>query len=41
MPDMSQATHSHHERALIANALRRRGHCVNSSFTKAYRRPLP
>ena len=35
---LRQATHSHYDRARLANALRRRGHCINSSFTKAFRR---
>ena len=33
-----QATKSHHDRTRIANVLRRRGHTVNQSFTKTYRR---
>jgi hypothetical protein len=35
---LRQATHSHHDRALLANAVRRRGHCVSGSLTKTYRR---
>jgi hypothetical protein len=31
-----QATHSHHDRARLANAVRRRGHCIHGSLTKAY-----
>ena len=33
---LRQATHSHAERAALANAVRRRGHCVNGLLTKAY-----
>lgn len=36
----SQASHSHHDRALIANALRKRGLCVKADLTKTYRSPL-
>jgi len=32
-----QASHSHTDQAVLANALRRRGHCVNGSLTKIYR----
>jgi hypothetical protein len=35
---MRQASHSHHDRARIANALRHRGHCVNWNLTKTYRK---
>jgi hypothetical protein len=35
-----QATASHHDRARIANAARRRGHSVKTDFTKAYRRVI-
>lgn len=35
---LRQATHSHAERARLANAVRRRGHSVAASLTKAYRR---
>ncbi|MBY0469145.1 MAG: hypothetical protein K2Q07_09235 [Burkholderiaceae bacterium] len=35
---LRQATHSHAERARLANVLRRRGHCVSGALTKAYRR---
>jgi len=35
---LRQATHSHRDRALIANALRRRGHTINGAITKTYRR---
>lgn len=34
---IGQATHSHKDRARIANALRRRGHSVSSALTKAFR----
>jgi retron-type reverse transcriptase len=33
---LRQATHSHAERARLANVLRRRGHCVSGALTKAY-----
>jgi len=36
---LRQASHSHHDRAQIANAVRRRGHCVNRAFTKTFPRP--
>jgi RNA-directed DNA polymerase len=32
-----QASHSHREQALVANALRRRGHCISGDLSKAYR----
>ena len=32
-----QATHSHADRARLANAARRRGHCVNGALTKTFR----
>ncbi len=35
---LRQAQHSHHDRAILANALRRRGHCVKADLTKTYRR---
>lgn len=35
----SQASHSHRDRARLANAVRRRGHSVNGGLTKTYRRP--
>ena len=35
---LRQATHSHHDRARLANAARRRGHCVDGLCTKAYRK---
>jgi RNA-directed DNA polymerase len=33
-----QASHSHHDRATLANILRYRGHCIKADFTKTYRR---
>jgi RNA-directed DNA polymerase len=33
---LRQASHSHAERALLANVLRRRGHAVKSDLTKIY-----
>ena len=35
---LRQATNSHHDRARLANVLRRRGHCVKRDATKVYRR---
>jgi len=35
---LRQASHSHAERAQLANVLRKRGHCVSASLTKTYRR---
>jgi RNA-directed DNA polymerase len=35
---LRQATHSHHDRATLANELRRIGHCIKSDLTKTYRR---
>ena len=35
---LRQATHSHHDRTLLANALRDRGHSIKSDITKTYRR---
>jgi hypothetical protein len=35
---LRQASHSHHDRALLANAVRRRGHCISGALTKTYRR---
>lgn len=35
---LRQATHSHHDRALLANALRDRGHSIKADITKTYRR---
>ena len=34
---LRQASHSHHDRARLANAIRRRGHCVKADLTKVYR----
>jgi RNA-directed DNA polymerase len=34
---LRQASHSHSDRAQLANALRRRGHCVKADLTKSYR----
>lgn len=36
---LRQATHSHHDRARLANVLRRRGFSVDRALTKTYRRP--
>lgn len=33
---LGQASHSHHDRARLANAVRDLGHSINGSFTKAY-----
>ncbi len=35
---LRQASHSHADRAELANAVRRRGHCVNAALTKTYRK---
>ncbi len=35
---LCQASHSHHDRALLANTLRQRGHSIKSDLTKTYRR---
>ena len=35
---LRQADRSHHDRALLANELRRRGHCIKSDLTKTYRK---
>lgn len=35
---LRQASHSHRDRARLANELRRRGHCVDRELTKTYRR---
>ena len=35
---LRQATHSHADRALIANLLRKRGHVINGNLTKTFRR---
>lgn len=35
---LRQASHSHHDRAILANILRYRGHCIKADLTKTYRR---
>ena len=35
---LRQASHSHHDRARLANAARARGHCVDGAFTKVFRK---
>ncbi|BAK75427.1 Retron-type reverse transcriptase [Pseudogulbenkiania sp. NH8B] len=35
---LGQATHSHHDRARLANVLRRRGYSINHNMTKTFRR---
>lgn len=35
---LRQAEHSHHDRAQLANALRRRGHSIKSDLTQTFRR---
>ena len=35
---LRQASHSHHDRARLANVLRYCGHCIDKGFTKTYRR---
>jgi hypothetical protein len=35
---LRQAQHSHHDRAILANALRRRGQTIKGDLTKTYRR---
>ena len=35
---LRQASHSHNDRAYLANTLRDRGHCIKSDLTKTYRR---
>jgi len=37
---LCQASHSHADRAQLANVLRGRGHAVKSDFSKIYRRPV-
>lgn len=37
---LRQATHSHHDRTLLANVLRDRGHSIKSDITKTYRRTI-
>ena len=38
---LRQATHSHADRAALANAVRQRGHCADGAFTKTYRKGSP
>lgn len=38
---LGQAPSSHHDRARLANAVRRKGHCVNFDLSKTYRRSNP
>ena len=38
---LRQATHSHADRAALANAIRQRGHSINYALTKTYRRSQP
>jgi RNA-directed DNA polymerase len=38
---LSQASSSHHDRALLANVVRDSGHAVNHALTKTYRGRLP
>lgn len=33
-----RVSHSHHDRAILAKALMRRGHTINGNFTKTYRK---
>jgi hypothetical protein len=35
---MRQATHSYHQRVLLSNALRKRGHTISANLTKTYRK---
>jgi len=35
---LRQASHSHHDRALLANTLRQRGHSIKSDLSKTYRK---
>jgi hypothetical protein len=37
---LRQASHSHHDRSRLANAVRDRGHTVDKAFTKTYRRAV-
>lgn len=34
---LRQSTHSHHDRARLANVLRGRGYCIDGTFTKTFR----
>lgn len=38
---LRQASHSHADRARLANLMRRRGHCVAGDFTQTFRKPQP
>ncbi len=38
---LRQASHSHTDRAHLANVLRKRGHCINGNLTKTYRHIYP
>lgn len=35
---LRQASHSHHDRARLANLLRRRGHCISGALTQTFRK---
>lgn len=35
---LRQASHSHHDRATLANTLRQRGHSIKSDLSKTYRK---
>lgn len=35
---LRQSTHSHHDRALLANEVRYRGHSIKGDLTKTYRK---
>ena len=35
---LRQASHSHHDRTLLANILRKRGRCISGDITKTYRK---
>jgi hypothetical protein len=37
---LRQASHSHHQRAQLANVLRYRGHTISGGLTKIYRRSV-
>lgn len=36
---LGQASHSHKDRAIVANVLRKRGHAIKGDLTKIYRKP--
>jgi len=38
---LRQSPAAHHQRALVANAARKRGHCVDAALTKAFNRGAP